>query len=220
MFGAGLLSTSHRSISLHHVTLEKQGNSCAIVVGQHPTPRHGPGPKEHSSSLLSYALHATYPFQPTHLVSPILVSTANPTESPRTSSTSRRPSQPFQPNDRTGIDIKAVLTTMQRTRNPTDCGRRPTSLVRAGTRAGGDAVGMEGREKVARTCEAVVCVFLSGRRHWAGFQGLTTDSKELLGQSRREQILFRLIGRGVGEKLAKCRCSFVQSDWDWWSIPK
>ena len=145
MFGAGLLSTSHRSISLHHVTLEKQGNSCAIVVGQHPTPRHGPGPKEHSSSLLSYALHATYPFQPTHLVSPILVSTANPTESPRTSSTSRRPSQPFQPNDRTGIDIKAVLTTMQRTRNPTDCGRRPTSLVRAGTRAGGDAVGMEGR---------------------------------------------------------------------------
>ena len=132
----------------------------------------------------------------------------------------RRPSQPFPPNDRAEIDIKAVVTTMQRTRNPTDCGRRPTSLVRAGTRAGGDAVGMEGREKVARTCEAVVYVFLSGRRHWAGLQGLTTDSKELLGRSRREQILFRLIGRDVGGKLAKCRCSFVQSDWDWWSIPK
>ena len=45
---------------------------------------------------------ATYPFQPTHLVSTILVSTVNPTESPRTSSTSQTtvPAVPTQRQDR------------------------------------------------------------------------------------------------------------------------
>ena len=126
---------------------------------------------------------AAYPFQSTHLVSPLFA--LPPIRLSRLEYLPPPDNHPSLSNpDRQGPKSTSypILAIIQRTRNPTDCGRRPTSSVRAGERAGGDAVGMKGRRRVAPTYEVVVCVFLMRRRQRFEISGLTTDtSREWLG---------------------------------------